>query len=130
MIVKLGEQYAKWDREGKKMYIDQLEAIEDRWDIFIKRFELMGVNLRIPEPWPLTLGPNSFGRYSSLIAILIRALGGRTGAKPNVHQAGRRLPCKASGALLSEACAHPFKDLPLTCTELYNLHVDGAGHSG
>jgi len=42
MIVKLGEQYGKWDREGKKMYIDQLEAVEDRWDIFIKRFELMG----------------------------------------------------------------------------------------
>eukprot|EP00961_Rhodomonas_salina_P091852 1235948-Rhodomonas_salina.1 len=24
MIVKLGEQYGKWDREGKKMYIDQV----------------------------------------------------------------------------------------------------------
>ncbi|EKX31469.1 hypothetical protein GUITHDRAFT_83104, partial [Guillardia theta CCMP2712] len=41
-LVKLGEGYGKWDRTGKLMYIDQMEAIEDRWGIFMKRFELMG----------------------------------------------------------------------------------------
>jgi len=41
-MVKMGEGYGKWDREGKKAYIQQLEATEDRWGTFLKRFELMG----------------------------------------------------------------------------------------
>mmetsp|Transcript_60879 Transcript_60879/g.146524 ORF Transcript_60879/g.146524 Transcript_60879/m.146524 type:complete len:91 (+) Transcript_60879:1003-1275(+) len=41
-MVKMGEGYGKWDREGKKMYIQQLGSVEERWATFLKRFELMG----------------------------------------------------------------------------------------
>ena len=41
-LVKMGEQYRKFDRLGRLMYIDQIEAIEERWRLFIARFELMG----------------------------------------------------------------------------------------
>ena len=39
-LVQLGGDFGKFDREGKKMYIDQMEAIMDRYKIFMKRFEL------------------------------------------------------------------------------------------
>ncbi|MDE5089887.1 MAG: DUF1825 family protein, partial [Trichodesmium sp. St15_bin1_1] len=32
--------YGKFDRQGKKMYIDQMEAMMERYRIFMKRFEL------------------------------------------------------------------------------------------
>ena len=41
-IIKLGEQYGTFDPLGKIAYLDALEAIEDRWDVFVGRFELMG----------------------------------------------------------------------------------------
>jgi uncharacterized protein Yka (UPF0111/DUF47 family) len=39
-LVQLGGRYGKFDREGKLMYIEQMEAILDRYKIFMKRFEL------------------------------------------------------------------------------------------
>ena len=39
-LMQLGSDYGKFDREGKKMFIEQMEAIMDRYKIFMKRFEL------------------------------------------------------------------------------------------
>jgi hypothetical protein len=39
-LVNLGGNYGKFDRDGKKMYIDQMEELMDRYKIFMKRFEL------------------------------------------------------------------------------------------
>jgi hypothetical protein len=39
-LTQLGGSYGKFDREGKKMFIDQMEAMMDRYRIFMKRFEL------------------------------------------------------------------------------------------
>ncbi len=39
-LVQLGSNYGKFDREGKLLYIEQMEAILERYHIFMKRFEL------------------------------------------------------------------------------------------
>ncbi len=39
-LMQLGGNYGKFDREGKKMYIAQMEDIMERYRIFMKRFEL------------------------------------------------------------------------------------------
>jgi len=39
-LIALGGDYGKFDREGKKIYIEQMEAIMDRYKVFMKRFEL------------------------------------------------------------------------------------------
>jgi hypothetical protein len=39
-LMQLGSDYGKFDREGKKLYIEQMEAMMDRYRIFMKRFEL------------------------------------------------------------------------------------------
>ncbi len=39
-LVGLGSNYGKFDRDGKKMYIDQMEELMERYKIFMKRFEL------------------------------------------------------------------------------------------
>ncbi|MBV5257869.1 DUF1825 family protein [Synechococcus moorigangaii CMS01] len=39
-LVQLGGDFGKFDREGKKMYIEQMESVMDRYKIFMKRFEL------------------------------------------------------------------------------------------
>ena len=39
-LMKLGSEYGKFDREGKKLYIERMEAMTDRYRIFMKRFEL------------------------------------------------------------------------------------------
>ncbi|MBE9010313.1 DUF1825 family protein [Pseudanabaenaceae cyanobacterium LEGE 13415] len=39
-LIQLGGNYGKFDREGKLMYIEQMEAIMDRYKVFMKRFEL------------------------------------------------------------------------------------------
>jgi hypothetical protein len=38
--MQLGGEYGKFDREGKKLYIERMEAIMDRYRVFMKRFEL------------------------------------------------------------------------------------------
>ncbi len=39
-LVQLGAQYGKFDREGKKIYIEKMEELMERYRIFMKRFEL------------------------------------------------------------------------------------------
>ncbi|MDA0267294.1 MAG: DUF1825 family protein [Cyanobacteria bacterium] len=39
-LMQLGSSYGKFDRDGKKLYIDQMESIMERYRIFMKRFEL------------------------------------------------------------------------------------------
>jgi len=39
-LVTLGSDYGKFDREGKKIFIEQMEALMERYRIFMKRFEL------------------------------------------------------------------------------------------
>lgn len=39
-LMQLGGEYGKFDRAGKKIFIDRMEALMDRYKIFMKRFEL------------------------------------------------------------------------------------------
>jgi phosphoenolpyruvate carboxylase len=39
-LTQLGSEYGKFDREGKKIFIDKMEALMERYQIFMKRFEL------------------------------------------------------------------------------------------
>ena len=39
-LMKLGSDYGKFDREGKKMFIKRMETLMDRYKVFMKRFEL------------------------------------------------------------------------------------------
>jgi len=39
-LIKIGSNYGKFDREGKKLFIQQMEAMMERYRIFMKRFEL------------------------------------------------------------------------------------------
>jgi hypothetical protein len=39
-LIKIGSNYGKFDREGKKLFIQQMEAMMARYRIFMKRFEL------------------------------------------------------------------------------------------
>jgi len=38
--MKLGSDYGKFDREGKKMFISTMENLMERYKVFMKRFEL------------------------------------------------------------------------------------------
>ena len=38
--MQLGGEYGKFDREGKKLYIERMEEMMGRYRIFMKRFEL------------------------------------------------------------------------------------------
>lgn len=39
-LMQLGNDYGKFDRGGKKIFIEQMEVMMDRYRIFMKRFEL------------------------------------------------------------------------------------------
>ena len=39
-LMQLGGEYGKFDREGKKLFIDSMEELMDRYRVFMKRFEL------------------------------------------------------------------------------------------
>jgi phosphoenolpyruvate carboxylase len=39
-MMRLGSDYGKFDREGKKLYIEQMESVMERYRIFMKRAEL------------------------------------------------------------------------------------------
>jgi hypothetical protein len=39
-LMQLGSQYGKFDRDGKIIFIEQMEAVMERYRIFMKRFEL------------------------------------------------------------------------------------------
>jgi hypothetical protein len=38
--MQLGSDYGKFDREGKKLFIERMEELMDRYRVFMKRFEL------------------------------------------------------------------------------------------
>lgn len=39
-LIQLGSDYGKFDREGKKLFIENMESMMDRYRVFMKRFEL------------------------------------------------------------------------------------------
>ncbi|AFY77723.1 MAG: DUF1825 family protein [Hydrococcus sp. C42_A2020_068] len=39
-LMQLGSEYGKFDREGKKIFIEKMEQLMERYRIFMKRFEL------------------------------------------------------------------------------------------
>ncbi|MCP9775156.1 DUF1825 family protein [Cyanobium sp. HWJ4-Hawea] len=39
-LMELGGEYARFDREGKKLYIERMEEMMERYRVFMKRFEL------------------------------------------------------------------------------------------
>lgn len=39
-LVQLGSKYGNFDKEGKKIYIERMEELMERYRIFMKRFEL------------------------------------------------------------------------------------------
>ena len=39
-LMEIGSEYGKFDREGKKIYIERMEELMERYKIFMKRFEL------------------------------------------------------------------------------------------
>lgn len=39
-LMQLGGEYGKFDREGKKLFIQRMEELMDRYRVFMKRFEL------------------------------------------------------------------------------------------
>lgn len=39
-LMTLGSDYGKFDREGKKLFIEKMEELMERYRIFMKRFEL------------------------------------------------------------------------------------------
>jgi hypothetical protein len=39
-LMQLGGEYGKFDREGKKLYIEKMEDMMERYRVFMKRFEL------------------------------------------------------------------------------------------
>lgn len=42
-LIEMGGSYAKFDAMGKIAYLNQVESIEERWDVFFTRFSLMGM---------------------------------------------------------------------------------------
>jgi hypothetical protein len=41
-LIEFGAKYDDFDPLGKLAYLDQIEAVEDRWNVFFLRFQLMG----------------------------------------------------------------------------------------
>lgn len=41
-LVQMGEGYGRFDPLGKIAFIDAIEAVEARWDVFFSRFALLG----------------------------------------------------------------------------------------
>jgi outer membrane receptor for Fe3+-dicitrate len=39
-LMQLGSEYGKFDRDGKKLYIERMEEMMERYRVFMKRFEL------------------------------------------------------------------------------------------
>ncbi|CAK9000718.1 unnamed protein product [Durusdinium trenchii] len=41
-LIRLGVNFRQFDPRGKEAFLDQLEMIQERWRVFITRFQLMG----------------------------------------------------------------------------------------
>lgn len=42
-LIELGSTYSSFDPLGKIAFLDEIEKIQDRWDVFFARFQLLGV---------------------------------------------------------------------------------------
>jgi hypothetical protein len=42
-LIEMGGNYGQFDPSGKLVFLDQIEALEERWDVFFARFSLMGM---------------------------------------------------------------------------------------
>eukprot|EP00440_Ansanella_granifera_P062716 gb/GFBE01068005.1/.p1 GENE.gb/GFBE01068005.1/~~gb/GFBE01068005.1/.p1 ORF type:complete len:343 (+),score=66.73 gb/GFBE01068005.1/:1-1029(+) len=49
-LVQLGQSYGGFDTEGKHLFLDQVDSVGERWQIYLARFRLMG------EPMPGYVG--------------------------------------------------------------------------
>mmetsp|Transcript_43858 Transcript_43858/g.129850 ORF Transcript_43858/g.129850 Transcript_43858/m.129850 type:complete len:82 (+) Transcript_43858:55-300(+) len=38
----MGKNYGSFDSAGKLMFLDQMDSVAERWEVFLKRFKLMG----------------------------------------------------------------------------------------
>ena len=41
-LIDFGSSYGAWDGFGQRAYLDQIDAIEERWAVFLGRFKLLG----------------------------------------------------------------------------------------
>mmetsp|Transcript_25554 Transcript_25554/g.56338 ORF Transcript_25554/g.56338 Transcript_25554/m.56338 type:complete len:385 (-) Transcript_25554:117-1271(-) len=41
-LIKMGETYRSFDPAGKLAFLDQIEEVASRWEVFLTRFQLMG----------------------------------------------------------------------------------------
>lgn len=41
-LIVMGEEYGTYDGFGQAMFLDRIEAVEERWAVFMGRFKLMG----------------------------------------------------------------------------------------
>jgi hypothetical protein len=41
-LIQMGAAYGSFDRSGKLVYLDEIEKIQERWDVFFARFSLLG----------------------------------------------------------------------------------------
>lgn len=41
-LIEMGASYASFDPSGKIAYLDQIDKVQDRWDVFFARFKLLG----------------------------------------------------------------------------------------
>jgi hypothetical protein len=41
-LIEFGATYGSFDRIGKLLYLDEIDKIQERWDVFLTRFSLMG----------------------------------------------------------------------------------------
>ena len=60
-LIQLGSHYGKFDREGKKIFIEKMEAMMDRYRIFMKRFELSDDFMAQMTVEQLNTQPGQFG---------------------------------------------------------------------
>jgi len=69
-LIQMGQGYGGFDAAGKQLFLDQVDKIGERWEVFLARFRLMG------EPGPGYLGDAAgllkrLGLNSSLAVALL-----------------------------------------------------------
>lgn len=42
-LIEFGGKYDEFDPTGKLLYLDEIEKIQERWDVFFSRFQLLGI---------------------------------------------------------------------------------------
>jgi len=41
-LIEMGADFGSWDGFGQAMFLDRVDAIEERWNVFLGRFKLLG----------------------------------------------------------------------------------------